>query len=309
MFLWALFTIILAVLLFIAWSTFKLIIKGIALPINFLVNKHLKSIEVAEKNAILERIFESYGKAYEYTCILHPKEFEGKVTEILANYKSLLNGKILDPDMKHAPSEKLYDKDLKEDVPNEDYLTYLEAQVKTLKKADRPISEHMTSELKKTRKLFKETRLLLDFRMELLEQGLSAQYLEPAVTPERIQKYKPSDWKELIDAIVFYESIFEWTSIAKFLETITDKKSLLDVDKMRTFHILYSMEDIDPYLIKCYIEEGHNEDIVDIVQELEDIKDGDSVPPNEAFNILMDRMGRTKEEEELRSKYNKAVRV
>ena len=306
MYLWAFFTIILAVLLFIAWSAFKFIIKGIALPINFLVNKHLQSIEAAEKRAILERIFESHGKAYEYTCILHPKEFEGNVTGILANYKDLLSGKILDPDMKHAPSEKLYDPNLKEDVPNEDYLTYLEAQVKALKKT---ASERMTSELKRIRKLFKETKLLFNFRMELLEQGLSGQYLEPAVTPERIQKYKPSDWKELIDAIVFYESIFECTSIVKFLETMTDKKSLLDEDKMRTFHILYSMEKVDPYLIKCYIEEEHEEDITDIVQELGDIKDDNDIPPNEAFNILMERMRQTKEEEKLRSEYSKAVRV
>jgi len=311
MLLWAIITIILAGVLWVAWTVIKTIYKNcIVKPINYISNSNTARTIKAEKEAKLNKIFASHGKAYEYTCIYYPKEYAGdpRVPGILANYKSLLNGDILDPKMIHAPSETLIDPETKESETNDDYLTYLEGQTKALKRA-KLVSEAMTSEYKRVSKLFRENGIIRDFRTELLDQGLPIIYLESAVTTERMQTYKPGDWKDLIEAVASYEEVFDRFSIDEYLKTIQDKKTLIDEDKMRIFDTLYTVEEIDPQLIKTYLNDDPKEDIYELVAELNDIKNDKGVSSTKAFNIFLESKRQAGEAERLRESYKKAVRA
>ena len=308
---WAIITIILAGVLWLAWTVITFLFKKcVVAPVNYVVNSNTARTIKAEREAQLEKIFSSHGKAYEYTCILYPKIYQGdpRVPSILDNYKRLLKGDPIDTKMIHAPSETLIDPDTNEPTLNEDYLTYLEGQTKALKRA-KVVSEVMTAEYKRIKKLFKETEIIRDFRMELLDLGLPAVYLESAVTPERMQTYKPGDWKDLIEAVISYGEVFDRFSIDEYLKTISNKKTLLDEDKMKIFHTLYTVEEVDPYLIKTYIEDDPKEDIYELVTELEELKSDRGISSNEAFNILMESKRQITEAESLRESYKKAIRV
>jgi len=222
----------------------------------------------------------SISKVYEEMCILHPLEHEGdpRVEDVVARYKDLLKGKILDPDGKHIPTETL------DGRLNPDYKRYLRSQVRAMTRAGMDPA-WFKEELKRFSKIDKFEDIGADFYIALEKMGAPEYFTTALCAQGRMEKYIPEEWKELIAQVKKYEASYHPADVIYFLESVSDKDDLLDEAKMDAFTKLRELG-IDDKLAAAYIHyDISEEDLEDIVTVMED----ESVSCEEALKSVLER--------------------
>ena len=285
-----------------------LIMLGIAALIKNCIFKPLKTIN-NKCEAIYQKheLFSSIGKAYEEVCLNNPLKYENnkRVPRILCDYKRLLRGEILDECVKHAPSERItvICEGDEVEIFNDDYMTYVKNQAKAFKKAGNT-EPWFENELKRISKEQKEDKLLRNFRGSLMELGLPAQYIFSAVTNNRVLKYKPEDWKKLIEAIKFYAQNNDDAYIFSYLDNVDDKDTLIDQTKFDAFVELVDV-DIKPKLAGAFIQDKIKEsDLKDVLT----IIHNSDVSIDTALTYLVERKKVSSKEKTLREKYAETLK-
>lgn len=220
---------------------------------------------VKGENKLTERYsVASISQRYEEMCILDPERYvdDPSLPKVIQDYSDLLKGKILDPDANNAPSEIL------EDIHNADYRVYLKAQIRSLRKAGKDVT-WFQEELKRFSQCEKEVLFEADFILQLESLGATEHLLGSLVTENRMEKYTPEDWKELIDKVKVYDNDYPTDSITYFLDTIEDKSILIDDAKMEAFHKLLELG-IDEVLAAAYIKNNiSSEDLGNVAEIME----------------------------------------
>jgi hypothetical protein len=286
------------ILVFGSIGLWKLFNKCVVTPINILAIKN-------EEKRKLQEIFLSHGKAYEEVYTNNPLKYENdpRVPEIIKTYQELLSGKLLDEDMKHTPSKEIMFEGVM--IPNDDYLEYLKNQTKALKNQSSPY-QNMEREYKRVKKETDENKMLWDFRMKLANMGLPGHLLLEVIpdqgAEERINKYKPSDWKKIIAAIIKYEKEYGNVYISNSIILVTDKDTFLDEEKMETYFTLVQGEHIPAVLVAAYVQDQIT--VEDLKKAYGLILDLD-ITPEEALRKIKSQ-NRTKDKEEaLRDKFDR----
>ena len=240
----------------------------------------------------------SISQAYEEMCIFRPETYylDPTLDKVIQDYKALLQGKILDPEGKHIPSETI------EGNLNPDYRRYLKSQIRVLGKAGKDVT-WFKKELKRFNDVDKEELFEGGFLLTLEEMGAPEYLLDAMIKNGRMESYKPEDWKALIAQLKVYVKTYHPAAIIYFLEEINDKEILLDEAKMDAFVKLRDL-DISNELAAAYVRSDVSEEDLEAITG---IMNEEYVSSEEALKLLLERKKAALTADILRETYRQKV--
>lgn len=176
---------------------------------------------------------QNISETYERMCILEPVKYQNDPTlsKVISDYKALLQGKLLDPEGLHVPSETI------NDFPNPDYQRYLKAQRKALK-LSKKISGRTAydKELRRLDIVDKEEDIRVQFILELGKLGLSEVAVSALMSDTKLNKFKAEEWKRLAKKVKGYSETYDESVVFSFLSHIDDISILLDENKLDQYN-------------------------------------------------------------------------
>lgn len=240
----------------------------------------------------------SISYLFEEMCIFNPEHYENDthIIKVLKDYKDLLHGKIEDPEGKHTPSEFI------SGIRNSDYGIYLKSQIRVLNKKGVDVS-WFKGELKKFNQNDKEELFEADFYAMLEKMGAPFEILGAIVNEDRMEKYSPEDWKNIVNKLKEYDKVYSDADLVFFLEFVSNKETLLNENKMEAFCKLRELG-FDDKLAAAYIEEDiSSEDL----EEVSDLMTRYSMSCNEALEHYLSKKVASLKSLSLQDKYRKQV--
>jgi hypothetical protein len=177
-------------------------------------------------------VLHNTSERFEEMCIRNPLQYKDDpaVAEVIAEYRALLSGRLLDIEGRHVPSVLI------NGVRNPDYETYLKAQKKALTRAQ-TIKSGVCSELKRLDRLSKEDDARADVVVKLLQMNLPLPVLNGAVRDEKLNTYTAEDWVKFGRCMKVYLSEYPEEIVTEFVETFDAHEIIFDSDKMEHFSI------------------------------------------------------------------------
>lgn len=204
---------------------------------------------------------------YEELCIRNPIDHinDPRIPNVISQYREIINGSKLDPLGKYAPSEKINGE------TNEDYVLYLKNQKRALSKQGTDTT-WIKKELGRIRNLEKANEAVSGFFETLTDMGLSPVLFPMIVTEERMEKYKPSDWKDLIKATDEYcANDCALQNIGLFFLHYNDEEIIYNAEKMYVFDMLLK-HDLPIPLAKMVVENKVNvEKAIEIIEKVQQL--------------------------------------
>jgi hypothetical protein len=237
---------------------------------------------------------------YEELCIKNPLDHinDPRIPEVISKYRDIIKGLTPDPMGQYAPSEKI------EGQTNEDYIVYLKNQKKNLTKQGINV-EWMKNELARMKNLDKANQAVSGFFSTLIDMGLPAILFPIVVTEERMETYKPTDWKKLIKAIEEYiANDCALQNIGVFLLHYNDEDIIYSSDKMYQFDMLLK-HDVPIPLAKMVVEDKIDiGTMVDVINKVQHAGYTWDEAIQETFILMLE----DQERQQLRDEYRKAVK-
>lgn len=205
---------------------------------------------------------ESIVQRYERMCITEPLKHKGdaSIPQLIADYKDIILGKVLDPQGLNIPSEVLLG------VPNPDYKKYVSNQARALEKASmlKP-SKALKDEERRVVRLKEEENVRSQFIADLVCQGVPALTASAAASDAKLNTYTADDWKKFCKVVQGYVSISDSLKVMRFVELFDEKEIIFDSKKYERFLI--------------FIEYGiPNEILCDLIR--------DRITPEQAIRII-----------------------
>lgn len=241
---------------------------------------------------------ESISSLYERKCIKEPVRYEHDpdMPRIVDTYKDLLQGRILDPEAQHAPSERL------EGKVNNDYLTYLRNQRRCLKKSGIDNS-WFQQEIKRINRVLEEDNIRGQFFAELLGLGIPADFIPFLVQDDKIEEYTPEEWRRIAESLKLYLKDFKDDVVMEFFYRFSNVEILTDYDKMEAYAQLSDIN-MSKEIIWDYMEGAIEEsDVMDIIR----LHEYEEYSWKEAKDKVITQNYNKTKSEALRSKYRKVV--
>lgn len=237
---------------------------------------------------------------YEELCIKNPLGHvnDPRIPDVISKYRDIIQGVTLDPMGKYAPSEKIGRQ------TNDDYIVYLKNQKKALSKQGMN-AEWMKNELGRMKNLDKANQAVSGFFSMLTEMGMPPVLFPIIVTEERMESYKPTDWKKLIKAIDEYSANdCALQNIGVFFLHYNDENIIYNPEKMYQFDMLLKHEVPIP-LAKMVVEDKIDVGtMIEIINKVQHIGyTWEEAIQETLLNILEDQ-----ERQELIDTYRKAVK-
>lgn len=249
-------------------------------------------------NSIAFHAPHNISERFEEMCILHPLQYKNDPTlpEVIANYKSLLNGEILDVEGRHVPSVKI------NGARNPDYQTYLESQKKALAKAQ-VARVGVNQELGRLDRLDAEDNARADLLVELLKMNIPVSVLNGALVDEKINEYTAEDWKDFGKIVKDYLSEYPEEIVAEFMCAFHSHKIVFDSDKMEQFAIFRK------YQVPMRVVKEIIQDRITVIQaqKIMILVQRDDYKWDEAIQEVIEEDLKEAAEQDLRSTYRNAL--
>lgn len=237
---------------------------------------------------------------YEELCIKNPLDHinDPRIPEVITKYSDIIKGVTLDPVGKYAPSEKI------DGQTNEDYIVYLKNQKRALAKQGMNV-EWMKNELARMKNLDKANQAVSGFFSMLIDMGLPAILFPIVVTEERMETYKPTDWKKLIKAIEEYvTNDCALQNIGVYFLHYNDEKIIYNSEKMYQFDMLLK-HNVPIPLAKMVVEDKIDiGTMIDVINKVQHAGYTWDEAIQETFTLMLE----DQERQELRNAYRKAVK-
>jgi hypothetical protein len=234
------FTLIAVVMLFIYYILKKFVEKFISLketdittPLSEFRESHAASVTVKKG---LFNIQEGIVGQYENKCILNPipHKNDPSLPKIIAEYKKIISGDILDPHGYNIPSREILGKH------NPDYDKYIHNQAQALKTET---FSHQASILFEEEKRIKEGEEKEELRNEimglLIAQNIPPLVVHAAMSEKKLETYTSENWVSFYKKVKEYLEISDRSIVNSFVENTDDLSIILDEDMFNKFSTFY----------------------------------------------------------------------
>lgn len=232
------FTIIAVVMLFIYYILKRFVEKFISFkepdittPLSEFRESHAASVTI---NRGQFNIQEGIVQQYEKMCILDPISYKNdpSLPGIIAEYKNIISGSILDPQGHNIPSRELLGKH------NPDYDKYIHNQAAAL---NTKTFSHQASTFFEEEKRIKENEEKEELKSEimglLISQNIPPLVVHSAMTKKKLEIYSSEDWISFYKKVKEYLEISDRSIVTSFVENIDDLSLILDEDMFNKFSI------------------------------------------------------------------------
>lgn len=249
--------IIIAVIVLVLYGLYRLVKVGTDLFFSEKESNPIKEIDKHLKKKTLDK-FQSISERYE-DMMDNPIHYtQTEQDSIMVEYELLLCGKIVDEDTLNAPKE------MNGIHINTDYVTYLKNQSKKLG----PTSWH-AAEYKRIKHELAKEKIIINFRIGLLNMGAPTYSIPDLASTERMESLSPQQWKDLVDVVKKYDSLYEPAYIMSFLEQISNLNTLMDPSKMELYNTLMEKE-VPEKVAKTFLEADLDTDELEEILSLID---------------------------------------
>jgi len=242
------------------------------------------------------KLSKSTTSLFEDKCVINPTD-EVELGDIIERYRLVLNGEILDPEGKNAPSEFIGKE------RNPDYLKYLINQKEALTKRGVPI-DWFSSEINRVSNENEYSSIKEGFITTLInEYRFPSELVSFAVIDSRMEDFNEKQWKELAQCAKRYITNFSYEVVSSFLFMVDSFNILVDYEAMEKFNVWLKHDVPFGVILENLTGRITDEEVMKTLR----LVDLEAYSWDEAMKEIIEESFALLKEQELRRKYREMV--